>query len=207
MSEALPERPDPPDVRPESDPSEDLQLARQALAGNEQARASFARRMECVPKILFVLNGQRGHPLTRADLEDLSQQVLTTIWRRLDTYLGQAALETWAYRFCYLSMANDLRNRRRRARPGPRPLVDTGEPERAQSAPEEVFRFEYLHRALERIQPREATVIRLYHFEALSFEQIAERTETTPSAAKATYYRAIARLREILDPLRKESGL
>ena len=57
---------------------------------------------------------------------------------------------------------------------------------------------------IERIDPRDAEVIQLKHFRHLSFDEIGETLGISPNTAKSRYYRALVRLREMLDPQRRE---
>jgi RNA polymerase sigma-70 factor (ECF subfamily) len=177
----------------------DLQVAREALDGSVAARKRFVEHMRCVPRYLCVLNGRLGRPFSDHELEDLTQETLVEIWRRLDSYAGLASLPTWAFRFCQQVMSSRLRSQRRR--PASAELSETqGSPD----APRTSLDFDHVHGALERLPARDATIIRLKHFEELTFEQIAQRLAMPPSSAKADYHRAIERLRELLGKWHEE---
>ena len=177
----------------------DLQVAREALLGSVPARKRFVERMRCVPRYLCVLNGRLGHPFTDHELEDLSQETLVEIWRRLDSYAGLASLNTWAFRFCQQVMSSRLRGRRRR------PVsAELPEFQASRDTPGSSLDFEHVHNALDRLPAREAAIIRLKHFEELTFEQIAERLTMPASSAKADYHRSIERLRELLGKWHEE---
>jgi len=173
--------------------ADDLQLARDSLAGDGGARQQFATRLRCVPKMLTVICSRLSYPLAKEDLEDLVQDTLVSIWRRLDSYRGMASLETWAYRFCRFEMANRLRSR------GRRPRHVTVEGYDAPSDPTtDLLEFEHVHQALDRIEERDAQIIRLKHFEDRSFDDIGHRLSISPNTAKSRYYRGLERLRQML---------
>jgi RNA polymerase sigma-70 factor (ECF subfamily) len=177
----------------------DLQVARDALDGSVAARKRFVEHMRCVPRYLCVLNGRLGRPFSDHELEDLTQETLVEIWRRLDSYAGLASLPTWAFRFCQQVMSSRLRSQRRR--PASAELSETqGSP----GAPRTSLDFDHVHGALDRLPARDATIIRLKHFEELTFEQIAQRLAMPQSSAKADYHRAIERLRELLGKWHEE---
>jgi DNA-directed RNA polymerase specialized sigma24 family protein len=67
--------------------------------------------------------------------------------------------------------------------------------------------FEHVYRALDKVDPLGARIVRHKHFDHLTIEEIATRLGMPASSAKTHYQRSLARLREILDPLRRESGL
>ena len=75
-----------------NDPAEhsaDLRLVREILAGRSDAVERFIDRMRCVPLILAKRNARRGSFLNNEDIEDLTQEVLAIVLRKLDTYAGR----------------------------------------------------------------------------------------------------------------------
>jgi len=172
---------------------EDLELARLALRGDAAARHAFCLRMRCVPRLLFVMNRRQRRPLPTSELEDLVQDTLATIWRRLDSFEGLASLETWSYRFCAFQLANRLRSVARQ--PVTVPLMRTEAPD---GDPTDLWAYEDVHRALDALEHNVAAVIRLKHFEHLSFDEIGSRLEVSPNTAKTRYYRGLEQLRAAL---------
>ena len=58
-----------------------------------------------------------------------------------------------------------------------------------------------IHVALERLGGIEADILRLKHFEGLTFAEIARRMGSPENTVKARYYRGLARLERMLrDP-------
>ena len=181
---------------------QDLRLAREALSGSAEARREFVELMACVPRFLAVMNARLGHPLTDDALQDVVQETLVEIWRRLDSYAGLASLKTWAHRFCQQVLSSRLRSVRRR----PRNVdLDASVDRGALSASS--LDYEHVYQALEKVDALGARIVRSKHFEHLTLEEIARRLGLPPSSVKAHYQRTLGRLREILDPLRKEVGL
>lgn len=179
----------------------DLALARRTLAGERAAEREFVERMRCVPKILAAQSARLRNPIARSDLEDLSQETLLTIWRRLDTYEGMATLESWAWGFCHLTLANFLRVRGRRP-----PLASAGEHDVADASRGDVFEFERLHLAVEQLAAGDRQVLHLKNVEELTFDQIAERLAEPASTVKTHYYRAIEALRRLLAGAARQEG-
>ncbi|NOT31377.1 MAG: RNA polymerase sigma factor [Planctomycetes bacterium] len=158
--------------------------------------------MACVPKYLAVMNARMGRPFTDDALEDLAQETLVEIWRRLDTYAGLASLKTWAYRFSQLVLSSRLRSTHRRPR-----SLGMGSSSEAVPALTAELDYEHVYRALGKLDSLGARIVQMKHFDQLTFEEIAPRLRMPPSSAKTHYQRALVRLREILDPLRKEAGI
>lgn len=172
----------------------DLTLVRGALAGRGDAVRAFLERMRCVPRMIAGHNAKLGRPLSGEAVEDVIQESLVAIWRRLERFDGRAALETWAYPFCYFEFMRRLRVER-----GLPKLLDDGvegssfEP----AAPEQpaLIELEPLLEALEALDAGQALVVRLKHFEDLTFEGIAQRLAISPNTAKTRYYAGLDKLR------------
>jgi len=180
----------------------DLALVRGTLAGEPESVERFVRRMNCVPMILASQNSKLGRALSPVEIQDLAQDALLTIWKKLDTFGGLSGLETWVYRICCLELLNAIRSQRRRRRvatldeePAAAPAIDQRP---------NLLEYEHVHRGLERIEPPEADVIRLKHFQGLSFEEIAVRLSIPANTSKTRYYRGLKKLEEILRALETE---
>ncbi len=173
---------------------DDLALARAVRAREPAALERFVRRMGCVPRMLRRQNGRLGGPLDGDDVDDLTQDVLVVIWRKLDLFEGRSTLETWVYRICRLELMNGIRRKRRRP-----DLMDDAErtPDDATAEPEDDA--EAALRGLERLGPPASDVIRWKHFEALTFDEIAHRLGVSSNTVKTWYYRGICRLRDQLE--------
>lgn len=180
----------------------DAQLVRDALAGDRLAGERLAERLMCVPRLLSSINARRGGRLSGHDLEDLIGDCLLGIWRKLGSYHGEATLEGWLYRFCFLEFMNKARLLSRRP--------EIARPELAQHESPEValdgdLEREDLERTLLRLGPPDADIVRLKHYEELTFEGIARALGITTKMAKTRYYRGIAWLqRELSAQLREK---
>lgn len=180
--------------------AQDLELVQRATLGEPDALEAVIERLRCVPPILAARNAQLGRPLDEHDLADLAQDTLIVIWKKLPTYAGRATLESWSYRICSLELMNAIRKQRRRPRAvggsddsvpsGPEPSVD-----RTPSPAD----YEHVYVGLERLGPPENEVVRLKHFEHLTFAEIAERMNTSSNTVKTRYYRGLLRLRGLLE--------
>jgi RNA polymerase sigma-70 factor (ECF subfamily) len=157
--------------------------------------------MRCVPAILRVENARLGRGLRPDELEDLVQDTLVAVWRKIDRYMGEAKLETWVWEFCALELRSALRRQGRRAR-----LLDEQNlvpPERCAGVETPSIDYEDVYESLDRLPEEERVVVRLKHFSHLTFEQTAQRLGLSPNTVKTRYYRALLRLRRWLAP-RKE---
>lgn len=172
---------------------EDKAMVDAALRGDLAAMDAFVARMRCVPRMLAAKNAEFGSPLSAADLEDLAQDTILVIWRKLAAYDGSCLLETWTFRFCFLELLKRLRGRRRGSGAIGAQFAD--QPAATDRA---VLPFEEVHLGLEQLPGEEADIVRLKHFEDLTFADIGVRLGLSANTAKTRYYRAIRKLRALL---------
>ncbi len=179
-------------------------MVRAVLDGDAEARATFLTRMKRVARMLTYLNQRLGSRLAAEELEDVAQEAIVSIWRKLGSFEGRSSLDSWTYRFCQLQLMAWLRRRDRL----PRRLEDLDEVERnaALSRPDpDPWVNEWVYQCLDRMEPELAEVLQRKHLEGLTFPKIAEVLETSIHTVKARYYRALPRFRELLR-LREERG-
>jgi RNA polymerase sigma-70 factor (ECF subfamily) len=191
-------------VEPSSPPQQtapewgaDVDLARRARSGNADAVDELLRRMACVRRFHVHKNEQLGRPLEVHELEDVIQETLFALWQKLDEYRGSGPLEAWAYRFAYVRLVGRVRKLDRR----PRLIDDVREavPEPLAEPLEDAYRYEVLYLTLERVGARDRDLIRMKVFDQRTFEDLAVLLELPVGTVKTRFYRALARLRALLE--------
>lgn len=150
-------------------------------------------RMKAAYRLLVVQNRRLGRPLDETSLEDVAQDAVLAMLRRLPEYEGRASLKTWIYRFCFLQLMNAARKRQRLPSQGLE-FVDPGVTESPSPAEDDA-----LHEYLKHLTQREAEAVRLKHVEDLDMATIAETLGIATSSAKTHYYRALEKLRGLLE--------
>ncbi len=177
----------------------DLELVRLVMQRQPPALERFVNRMQCVPRFVAARNAQMGRPLGNESIEDLVQDVLAVVWRKLPAFQGEAGLETWVYQFCEFELRNAIRRavpKRARSLEDLEDKDEVGSQEPANSAAGDDLESVYV--AMQRLSAAEARIMRLKHFEALTFEAIALRLSMSQSTIKTRYYRALDKLRRHL---------
>ncbi len=176
------------------DHARDLELVRGVLEGRRAAVRAFSERMRCVGRILAARNRRLGSPLAADELEDVAQETALLIWKKLATYEGRAALETWVFRFCAFEHTSALRRRSRQP-------ISAGEPPEVavEAEPTKGADTESFDALMRHLSPREAEVTRLRHVDQLSYQEIAEALRITPSSAKTHHARGLEKLRAVLE--------
>ena len=174
----------------------DLDLVTRALRGERDAVDRLVERAAMMRRVLTAMNVRRGRPFDAAALDDAVQEGYLTLWHRLPTYQGYSPLEAFIYRVAHFTWLGRIRKERSRH--------DSTEADgkvdwRQQCLDPSHELEELVHRALESLDAEEAEVVRLKHFEDLTFEEIASRVGWPTGTVKTSYYRSIRRLRATLD--------
>jgi RNA polymerase sigma-70 factor (ECF subfamily) len=175
----------------------DVELIRKALAGQREAVSAFLERMRCVPRIVSAINRKLGQPLGPEERDDVAQEALLAVWKKLAQYDGRAKLETWVYPFCYYEALRRLRKKNR----DPLVLQETIEGTGIEPSYEPIpgrDEDELVLKELEALDPDEAIVIRLKLFEDLTFDSIGGRIGISSNTAKSRYYRGVRKLSRVL---------
>lgn len=138
--------------------------------------------------------------------EDVVQESFLRVNRAASGYRPDAKFTTWFYRIVVNLCMDELRKSRRRFEASTLAATEaaqtTEDPTDRQEATE-VHRA--VHQALDRLSERERIAVILHRFEGQSHRQIAEITETTPSAVESLLVRAYRKLRQDLASLAGDS--
>lgn len=185
----------PPD-RCES-PQADLALVEAVRRGDPHARQVFARRMQCIPRILD-RKAARTRRLSPEELADLSQETFMLAWERLDRYTASGPLEAWIYRFCCNVLMN-ARARHARSRVEHDGAELDHEPARAEARSEPALaRGDLVEAALARLPEEDAALVEMKVFDGFTFSEIGNRLGMSPNSAKSKFYRRLGELRRWL---------
>ena len=159
-----------------------------------------------------------AHIVGRNDLaEDLAQDVFLRIYRIRKRYLPGAKFSTWLFTIVHNVASTALRSLSRRKEvnfAGGVSNVNQTDPMEAialaasglmptrQLDKEELRTFVKV--ALEQLNERQRTAVVLHKFEQLSYAEIGEIMELSPSAIKSLLARARSNLRDVLAPYLEE---
>ncbi len=183
-----------------SDHSEYIQFLDGARAGDQVAMGRLAMLVweRLCP---FVLRTT----LDRDATEDLIQETLLTMLRRLDSLRDPERFWTWIYRIAWSKIQNRLRDRRLRSFHERSKLLaegQEGEPWSDDVNPLETqVREETLREvstAIAQLNREQRDVLDLRCYEDLSYREIAERVQTTPEKARVHFHRARKSLKKQL---------
>ncbi len=143
----------------------------------------------------------RNMVLSHDDADDITQNVFVKIWQNLSKFRGESKLSTWIYRIASNETITFIRKRK--------PHVDFDEamPELADFLIEDMNLSSHdvevkLQRALCYLPYKQKLVFVLRYYEDLSYEEIADLTQTSVGALKSSYHHAVKKIEIYLDVLK-----
>ena len=139
----------------------------------------------------------------REAAEDCGQEAMVRIWKNLDKYRGECALESWAYRIAANCCMDWLRKKQRDRSVSMEPMREQGfDPADPSPGTEEQVVAADEHRRLREAiaqlpeDQREALV--LTQLERIPYEEVAAKMGVSEGTIKSRVNRAKAKLKEIL---------
>lgn len=174
----------------------DAGLAARAVAGDAAARRAIYDAV-AGPVFALVLRIVRE----RATAEDLFQDVLEQLFRRLPGWRNEAPFGFWVRQIAMRRCLMHLRSPWQRARQALSGLLPEAEPLAAEAPLPELID---LSRALERLSPTARAVLWLHDYEGLTHEEIGAACGQTASFSKSQLSRAHAALRRSLGAEQEE---
>jgi RNA polymerase sigma factor (sigma-70 family) len=143
----------------------------------------------------------RNMLLSHDDADDVTQNVFIKVWQNLANFRGDSKLSTWIYRIASNETITFIRKRK--------PNVDFDEamPELADYLIEDMNLSSHdievkLQRALCYLPYKQKLVFVLKYYEDLSYDEIADLTQTSVGALKSSYHHAVKKIEIYLDVLK-----
>jgi RNA polymerase sigma-70 factor (ECF subfamily) len=168
-------------VEPMESPSEEALVSRSAK-GDEQAFAVLVNRYK---GMLYTMSYKLLRDPGRA--EDAAQDTFIKAYAALPAFKGQSKFSSWLYRICYNTCISMIRRRK--------PDVDLEQAENiGVDGPADEFRNRELAAAIRdevnRLPDDYRNALTLYHFNGLSYDEIAQMTRRPMGTVKAHIHRA-----------------
>jgi len=170
--------------------SEDKQLLQECLKGNQNAQARLYRQYVQAMFNLVV----RMMP-TRAEAEDVVQEVFVKVFQKLDTFKGEATLGAWIKRIAINTALGHLRKK------GKINIVELEtQREYIEEKKEEHSNYDmkHVHHAIKQLPDGCRVIFNLYLLEGYRHAEIAQLLEVSESTSKTQYHRAKVLLRKLL---------
>ncbi|MCD6311883.1 MAG: sigma-70 family RNA polymerase sigma factor [Elusimicrobia bacterium] len=171
---------------------EETALIKQAQDGDLDSFEVIIRRHESNIYNLALL-------LTHNDVEaeEVAQQVLVKIWKKLGKFKFKSSFNTWAYRITHNTFYDYLRkkSRLRECAEELPVLTDSANPYDALETEE---RRKIVGAALKKLPDKFRRAVIMYDFEGLSYEEISKILNRSVGTVKSRLFRARALLRKEL---------
>ncbi len=181
----------------------DSAAAEQARKGDQRAfRVLVERHSHSIFRLAFRMTGNEQ------DAEDLVQETFLRAYKQLHRFDGRAAFGTWLYRIASNCSLDLIRARKGRGAPqssrhedSPSWLDRIATPD---PSPERLTRSSQianlLEAALKQLSETERAAFVLRHYEGCDIEEIARALGVQSNAAKHSVFRAVQKLRRVLEP-------
>lgn len=148
-------------------------------------------------QVYFII---RRMVLTHADADDLVQETFIKAWKKLSSFRGESSLKTWLYRIATNEALMHLRKKKNLARFS---FVKFDEALLNGLKADTYFDGDKteiaLQRALLTLPEKQRLIFNLRYFQALSFSEIAEITDTSVGGLKANYHHAKQKIEKQLN--------
>ena len=146
----------------------------------------------------------------RESAEDCGQETMIRIWRSLDSYRGDCALESWVYRIAANCCMDYLRKKKRDKSVSMEPMRDQGfDPADPSPGTEEQVvaadEQKRLREAITRLPEDQREALIMTKLEKVPYEEAARMLGVSEGTVKSRVNRAKARLKEILSAERELS--
>ncbi len=136
------------------------------------------------------------------DTDDVLQEVFIKIWKNLEKFRGDSNLFTWLYRIAtnealtFLRRRKDSRNISMDENPELINMLEAGGQKSSLLTGDDISLK--LQAAVLQLPEKQRIVFNLKYYEDLTYEEIAEITDTTVGGLKANYHAAKKKIEEIL---------
>lgn len=135
------------------------------------------------------------------DADDIVQEVFIKVWKGLDKFRQDAQLYTWIYKIATNECLTYLAKKKKRF------FLPIGDVEgelnskidnSANISGDEIQLK--LQKALLKLPNKQRLVFNMKYFDEMKYEEIADITETSVGALKASYHHAVKKIEEIINP-------
>jgi len=130
------------------------------------------------------------------DADDITQEVFIKINTAIDRFREDAQLFTWIYRIATNECLNFLNKKRRMFF---LPIEDIGPALEAKLEIDGDEIQKKLQKAILKLPDKQRLVFNMKYFDDLPYEQIAEITNTSVGALKASYHHAVKKIEEFIN--------
>ncbi len=177
---------------------DDFSLIRSFTAGNEDAfRTLLKRHKEKVRNLVYITMGKPD------DVDDITQEVFITVFRKLSSFRYESQFSTWLYRVTVNKCRDHIRGHKIRN------FFSSLSPENdiavSETHNEGLFEVqEIVRQSIAKLPEKYRIPLILRDIEGFDYRQIAETLETEVGTIKSRIFRAREALKQILEPRKQD---
>ena len=174
----------------------DFEIVKRFISGDESAFNLLAKKYQ--KRIYWHARQMLDNHL---DADEVTQEVLIVIYKKLKTFNFKSSLYTWIYKIVTTRSLNQIRRKKVRRLLS---IDDAQEVELShkQDIVEDISnqqKLERVKKALDKIPPKQRQVFVLRNFDELSYEEISEITGKSVGGLKANYFHALKKVLELVN--------
>jgi len=173
----------------------EFELVKRFLDGDETAFNEIVRMYQ--KKIYWHARQMLGNHL---DADEVTQEVLIVIYRKLKDFNFQSSLYTWIYRIVSTRSLNQIRKKKIKKFFSIDDAENDFELQDRTDIVEDLAnreKLEMVEKKLAKLPPKQREVFIMRNYEELSYEEIAERTGKSVGGLKANYFHALKKVMEL----------
>lgn len=176
---------------------DDFSIIKKFIDGDQSAfKILVKRHKEKVRNIVYLT-------ISSSDLvDDISQEVFITVYRKLKNFRFESQFTTWLYRITVNKCKDHLR--KKNVRKIFMPLQEGGEVSHLATSVEDNDLSNVVMDAVSKLPVKLRIPLLLKDIEGFSYQEIAESLECEMGTVKSRIFRAREKLKTILEPLEKE---
>jgi len=176
--------------------TDDYELIREFLSGNEQSFNLLARKYQ--ERIYWHARRMLGD---HDDAHDIVQQVLLVMYKKLNTFNFSSVLYTWIYKITATRSLNELKKRKLKM------IINFGSTENVENKGYENIiegmeareKFNKMEKLLMKLPVKQREVFVMRNYDDLSYEEISTITGKSIGASKANYFHAFRKIKELME--------
>ena len=174
----------------------DFELVEKFNAGNDSAFELIAKKYQ--KTIYWHARRMLGNHM---DADEVSQEVLILLYKKLKTFRFQSALSTWIYKITSTRSFNFIKKRKIKNMlsfddPGSQKTVDGIDIIRDIENKE---KLEKIQKYLNKLPVKQREVFIFRNYEELSYDEISKITGKSVGALKANYFHALKKVMELMN--------
>jgi RNA polymerase sigma-70 factor (ECF subfamily) len=176
-----------------TEPEEIPALLARAAAGDQLAWREVVQRWG--PRVFAFLRSYTNDPELA---EEIAQSVFCTVATKLGDYVEQGRFEAWLFRIALNRLRDEMRRRKRHARPMDSDVLADVGPSARQEEHATAEELSALHEAMQQLPEADRLVIDLRHQGGMGFQQMADLLHEPLGTLLARHHRALRKLKGLI---------